>query len=139
MVNIGHLTFWAEIYTFQTFDVSRITTLLARKRPISMKSRLLRAARGTSNFQNWSHLTIVAAVTWLKYCRFGVKLYPINQSINFSELILFIQFCHTKMLINFNTSNDMTISHIWIVNHVTMWPCDKALPTFCVWHYKIHL
>ena len=23
-----------------------------------------------------------AAVTWLKYCRYGVKLYPINQSIN---------------------------------------------------------
>ena len=24
----------------------------------------------------------LAAVTWLKYCRYGVKLYPINQSIN---------------------------------------------------------
>ena len=22
------------------------------------------------------------AVTWLNYCRYGVKLYPINQSIN---------------------------------------------------------
>ena len=26
-----------------------------------------------------------AAVTWLKYCQYGVKLYPINQSINQSE------------------------------------------------------
>ena len=43
----------------------------------SMKSRLLRAARETST---WSHL-IVAAVTWLKYCWYGVKLYPINQLI----------------------------------------------------------
>ena len=24
----------------------------------------------------------VAAVTWLKYCRYGVKHYPINQLIN---------------------------------------------------------
>ena len=42
---------------------------------ISMKSRLV---------HNWSHFTrglIVAAVTWLKYCRCGVKLYPINQSV----------------------------------------------------------
>ena len=27
-------------------------------------------------------LSIKNAVTWLKYCRYGVKLYPINQSIN---------------------------------------------------------
>ena len=27
---------------------------------------------------------IVAAVTWLIYCRYGVKLYPINQSIHFA-------------------------------------------------------
>ena len=26
---------------------------------------------------------MVATVTWLKYCRYGVKLYPINQSINY--------------------------------------------------------
>ena len=40
--------------------MSRITTPLARKRPfhwISMKSRLVRAARETSKFQNWSHIT----------------------------------------------------------------------------------
>ena len=40
--------------------VSRITTPLAHKRPfhwILMKSRLVRADRETSKFQNWSHLT----------------------------------------------------------------------------------
>ena len=40
--------------------LSRITTPLVRKRPfywISMKSRLVRAARGISKFQNWLHLT----------------------------------------------------------------------------------
>ena len=26
--------------------------------------------------------SILFAVTWLKYCRYGLKLYPINQSIN---------------------------------------------------------
>ena len=30
----------------------------------------------------WIVLRSLPAVTWLKYCRFGVKLYPINQSIN---------------------------------------------------------
>ena len=25
---------------------------------------------------------IVVALIWLKYCRYGVKIYPINQSIN---------------------------------------------------------
>ena len=29
----------------------------------------------------------IGAVTWLKYCRYGVKLYPINQSINQSPYI----------------------------------------------------
>ena len=28
------------------------------------------------------------AVTWLKYCRYGVKLYPINQSIKFFRCFL---------------------------------------------------
>ena len=40
--------------------LSRITTPLARKRPfhwISMKSKLVRAARETSIYQNWSLLT----------------------------------------------------------------------------------
>ena len=63
--------------------VSRITTPLARKRPlhwISTKSRLVRAARET--FTNDHLLLIVAAVIWLKYYRYGVKHNIINQSIN---------------------------------------------------------
>ena len=62
--------------------VSRITTPLARKRPlhwISKKSRLVRAARET--FTNDHRLSIVAADTWLKYCRYGVNPCTINQSI----------------------------------------------------------
>ena len=38
---------------------------------------------GTLQHFKTDHISlIVAAVTWLKYCQFGVKLYPINQSIN---------------------------------------------------------
>ena len=35
----------------------------------------------------WLHWTS-AAVIWLKYCRYGVKHYPINQSINGLRIIL---------------------------------------------------
>ena len=28
-------------------------------------------------------LFLVAVVTWLNYCRYGVKLYPTNQTINY--------------------------------------------------------
>ena len=34
------------------------------------------------NMHYHSKFMNMAAVTWLKYCRYGVKLYPINQSIN---------------------------------------------------------
>ena len=60
--------------------VSMITTPCARKRPfhwISVKSRLVRAARETNDHC----LLIVAAVIWPKYCQYGVKHYIINQSI----------------------------------------------------------
>ena len=36
--------------------------------------------RKLQNFKSENIYLIVAAVTWLKYCRYGVKLYPINQS-----------------------------------------------------------
>ena len=39
-------------------------------------SRRVWKHRVVFTFSNW------AAVTWLKYCRYGVKLYPINLSIN---------------------------------------------------------
>ena len=38
------------------------------------------------NFKTDYIKLIVAAVTWLNYCRYGVKRYPINQSI--SHLII---------------------------------------------------
>ena len=40
------------------------------------------------NFQNFTNdhrLLIVVAVTWPKYCRYGVKSYTINQSIHLAE------------------------------------------------------
>ena len=58
-------------------SVSRITIPLARKRPfhwISMKSKLVRAARETNDHR----LLIVAVFIWPKYCRNGVKHYIIN-------------------------------------------------------------
>ena len=40
-----------------------------------------------SQKSSYMHMNVLplksfAAVTWLKYCRYGVKLHPINQSIN---------------------------------------------------------
>ena len=45
---------------------------------ISIKSRLVRAAEELQNFKTDHISRIVPAVTWLKYCRYGVKLYSIN-------------------------------------------------------------
>ena len=58
---------------------------LARKRPfhwISMKSRLVRPPGKLQNFKTDNIYLMVAVVTWLKFCPHGVKLYPINKSIN---------------------------------------------------------
>ena len=60
--------------------VPRVKTPLARKRP-SREGR-------QGNFKTSKLITfllIVAAFTWLKYCRYGVKLYSVNQSINQSN------------------------------------------------------
>ena len=60
--------------------VSRITTPLARGRPFRWIS--MNSWGPPGKLQNWSHetkLQIVTAVPWLKYCRYGVQLYPINQ------------------------------------------------------------
>ena len=79
-----------NLFAYSFVPVSRITTTLARKRPfhwISMKRRLVRAARENSKFQTDNVSLIVAVVTWLKYCRYGVKPYPINQSNNQSLYI----------------------------------------------------
>ena len=34
----------------------------------------------------WFIRNVKMSQTWLKYCRYGVKLYPINQSINQTDL-----------------------------------------------------
>ena len=64
--------------------VSRITTPLAHKRPfhwISMKNWLVGPPGKLQNFKTDHIKLIIAAVTWLKFCRYGVKLYPIRQLI----------------------------------------------------------
>ena len=48
-------------------------------RMISMRRRLVRAARETSKFHKWSPFIIVAAVICLKYCSYDIK--PYVQSI----------------------------------------------------------
>ena len=78
-----------ETMSVRWCPVSRITTPFARKFTfhwILMKTRLVRTARETSKFYNWSLLLIVAAVIWLKYCRYGVKLYSFNESINLEHV-----------------------------------------------------
>ena len=56
------------------------------------------------NFKTDHMYLIVAAVTWLKYCRYGVKLYPINQSINSAGR-------HVCLYLNRQ-------SHFWCTRHV---------------------
>ena len=46
------------------------------------ETKLVNATRETSRFHNLLLLLIVAAGIWLKYCRYGVKHCPINQSRN---------------------------------------------------------
>ena len=65
--------------------LSRITTPLARKRPfhwISMESKLVRAAREPSTYQNWSLLTNTRRRYMTEILPKRRKHYPINQSIN---------------------------------------------------------
>ena len=79
-----YIIFMSVTWDVKWCSVSRITTPLSRKRPfhwISMKSRLVRAARETLNFTNDHCLLIVAAIICPKYYRYGVKHYIINQSI----------------------------------------------------------
>ena len=42
-------------------------------------------------FTRWSNFSLQnTAVTWLKYCRYGVNLYPINQSIYQSSMYAYL-------------------------------------------------
>ena len=65
--------------------VSRITTLLARKRPfhwIRWRVGSWGPPGKLQNFKTDDFSLIVVDIIWLKYWRYGVKHYPINQSIN---------------------------------------------------------
>ena len=64
--------------------MSKITILGTQFHWISMESRLVRAARETSKISKlitFNRRGLVAAIIWLKYCRYGVKHYQINHSI----------------------------------------------------------
>ena len=69
--------------------ISRITTPLARKRLfnwISMKSRLVRAVRETSNFQNWSLLTNSRRYYMAEILPIRHKTLLINKSLRKKEV-----------------------------------------------------
>ena len=61
---------------------SRITTPLPRKRPFHWISHEGRQGnlKNLKNVTNYRCLLIVPAAIWLKYCRYIVKPYTINQS-----------------------------------------------------------
>ena len=72
--------------------VSRITSPLSRKRPfhwITMKSRLARAARETSKFQNWAHLTISRR-------RFIAEILPIRRKMLSNQSSIFYMVSDVK-------------------------------------------
>ena len=58
---------------------------LARKRPfrwISIKSRVVTRPGKRQNVKTDNIYRMVGGGTWRKFCPHGVKLYPINKSIN---------------------------------------------------------
>ena len=101
--------------------VSRITTPLARKRPfhwISMKIRLVRAAKETSKFQNWLH-PFSSRRRYMKYCRYGVKtIKSINQ---------FFYKAGSSIDLFFPKRVDYFSSH---EKHNENWHCDKLKKSF---------
>ena len=56
-----------------------ISGFMNRKHNASSDLQINPALSDKDNSKVFFHLK--AAVTWLKYCRYGLKLYPINQSI----------------------------------------------------------
>ena len=80
-----------------TCPVSWTTIPLVPKIPfhwISMKSRLVRILPGKlQNFTNGQRLNI-----WLRYCRYGVKPYTINQSIQVNYVHVCLKFAHAVVL-----------------------------------------
>ena len=57
-------------------------------RPLLLKGFVFRPILGGLAIEQWAFIStqdLLGAVTWLKYCRYGVKLYPINPSINQSN------------------------------------------------------
>ena len=110
--------------------MSSITTPLARKRPfhwISMRSRLVRAARETSKFQNWSHLTksrrgYMAEILLIAIRRKTLSNQSINQSINHILRVLLVAWAVMPLL---------TSSHL---KHVL-----EPLRVDCPWPNRWHL
>lgn len=69
-------------------------------------------------FQNRTLEIIVDAVTWLKYCRYGLQHYPINQSINSSinqsmerlDCLIILQY--TKCICSYSVNNFISNLHV---------------------------
>ena len=48
---------------------------------------------------------VLDAVTWLKYCRYGVKLYPMNQSKCFTQINALTK-CNVQLTFNDRRRHD---------------------------------
>ena len=101
--------------------VVRITIPLARQRPflwISWKSRLVRAARKTSNFITYNSL-IVAAVTWLEYYRYGVN--PKQSIIYFVNDISVYIYEKGQVTSNATCCTCLNCLFVWLVGCLVVW------------------
>ena len=52
---------------------------------------------------------VLDAVTWLKYCRYGVKLYPMNQSKCFTQINALTK-CNVQLTFNDRRRHDTPLS-----------------------------
>ena len=87
------------------------------------------------NFKTDHNLLIVAAVTWLKYCRYGVRLYLINQSINQSiNLDTKASFQSLWIVLNWWKYTCICIDYIIVI---TVWFCLQLVDN--LWFNKLSI
>ena len=101
------------------FGVSLYYITMTRKRQfhwISQKSRLVRVARVTSKFQNWSHLTKSRR-------RYMAKILTIRRKTRFDQSISHILFYQVSATwLSFSTicqrksAMGLTMTHRWLLN-----------------------
>ena len=79
------------VFLFQAFLCKKISKKYFSANPWYRKFEEWPTIKDSKVYDGCSGTSVVAAaVTWLKYCRYGEQLYPINQSINQSIAVFVV-------------------------------------------------